>query len=53
METLIGPGVWVSGVGVWGLGLRFLVGPYGSFGKLGVPYFGVLIIGILLFEVLY
>ena len=27
--------------------------PYGSFRKLGVPYFGVLIIRILLFRVLY
>ena len=28
-------------------------GPFGSFRKLGVPYLGVLIIGILLFRVLY
>ena len=26
---------------------------YGSFRKLGVPYFGVLILGILLFRILY
>ena len=55
METLIGPGVWVS---FWGrsLGAGLTVpsgSKFGSFRKLGVPYFGVLIIRILLFRVLY
>ena len=34
-------------------GLNRLIGLGGSFRKLGVPYFGVLIIRILLFRVLY
>ena len=46
---------------VYGKGLKFHAkpggeggkGPHGSFRNLGVPYFGVLIIRILLFRVLY
>ena len=37
-------------LGVWGLGL---CGPIWDFPKIWVPYFGVLIIRIILFRVLY
>ena len=58
--SILGADVWLFGRGEQvvlfgppGFPIQFGTHPYESFPKLGIPYFGVLIMRILLFRVLY